>query len=212
LYTDPHAKPGTAQPRKFMFERSFDDASVVHRTPERKPVLMKPEQIDALRKEGFDAGFEAGKSAGKEEQTVQLNALLAIIDQNMSALMQKLDALAREQEMHARQLVLSVAKKILPDFAARHGLAEIDALLGETIREMAREPRLVVRISEDQFDAVNERVQEIAKQRAYPGKVIVLADPEVVSGDCRVEWADGGIERNTQATWRAVENTIHPVT
>jgi flagellar assembly protein FliH len=75
---------------------------------------------------------------------------------------------------------------------------------------MAREPRLVVRVHEDQFDAVNERVQEIATQRAYAGKVIVLADPDTVPGDCRVEWADGGIERNTAAVWSAVEQTVHP--
>jgi flagellar assembly protein FliH len=75
---------------------------------------------------------------------------------------------------------------------------------------MAREPRLVVRVNEAQFDTVNERVQAIATDRAYAGKVIVLADAEVVPGDCRVEWADGGIERNTEATWRAVEQTIIP--
>jgi flagellar assembly protein FliH len=196
--------------RKFLFERSFDDASIIQRAVERKPVLMKPEQMDALRQEGYDAGFEAGKIAETEAQAVHLAAVLSAVDNNLSNLIQKMDSLVREQDTHARLLVLAVAKKLLPDFAARNGMQEIEALLSDTIREMAREPRLVVRIHEDQFDAVNERVQAIAVQRAYSGKVIVLADAEVLSGDCRIEWADGGIERNTQSTWRAVEQTIHP--
>jgi flagellar assembly protein FliH len=208
LYTDPQ-KAGEA-PRKFMFDRSFDDATVVHRAQERKPVLMKPEQIDALRKEGFDAGFDAGKQADKDEQMVRLSLLMTLIEENITAVVARLDQMAREQEVNARHLVLAIAKKLLPTFTAQNGMQEIEALLAETLREMVREPRLVVRVHEGQFDIINERIQAIAVQRAYPGKVIVLADDDVAAGDCRVEWADGGVERNTQATWRAVEQTIIP--
>jgi len=121
-----------------------------------------------------------------------------------------LATIVREQDTQTRQLVLAIAKKILPDFTAKNGLQEIEALLGDTIRDMAREPRLVVRVHENIFDTVNERVQALATQRAYPGKVIVLADPEVASGDCRVEWADGGVERSTQSTWNKIQETILP--
>jgi len=196
--------------RKFMFDRSFDDASIIHRAQERKPVMMKPEQVDALKQESHDEGFAAGKIAGRDEQTAQLAAVLLNVENNIAVLIDSLASLSREQNAQTRQLVLSIAKKILPDFTARNGLQEIEALLGDTIREMAREPRLVVRVHETQFDAVNERVQAIATQRAYSGKVIVLADAEIANGDCRVEWADGGVERNTQSTWNAVEQTVLP--
>ena len=105
---------------------------------------------------------------------------------------------------------MAIAKKILPEFAARNGLSEIEGLLTETIREMAREPRLVVRVAEAQFDAIDERVQAIATQLAYAGKMIVLADATVAAGDCRIEWADGGVERDTQATLDTIEQTILP--
>jgi flagellar assembly protein FliH len=204
-------KPGADTPvRKFMFERSFDDAAIVHRAQERKPVLMKPEQIDALKKEANDAGFEAGKIAGKEDQTARLDAILAKVDKNLTVLIGHMDALAQEQEAHTRQLALAIVKKILPTFTARAGLQEVEELLSSTIREMAREPRLVVRVHEAEFDAVNERVQAIALQRAYSGKAIVLADAEVAAGDCRIEWADGGIERNAQSTMDSVEQTLLP--
>jgi flagellar assembly protein FliH len=206
LSTETHPEPV----RKFMFDRSFDDASIIHRAQERKPVLMKPEQVDALKKECYDNGFEAGKVTGQNEQIIQLDELMLRVEQNILRLVDNLANIVREQDTQTRQLVLAIAKKILPDFTAKNGLQEIEALLGDTIRDMAREPRLVVRVHENMFDTVNERVQALATQRAYPGKVIVLADSEVASGDCRVEWADGGVERNTQSTWNKIQETILP--
>jgi flagellar assembly protein FliH len=193
-----------------MFERSFDNADVVNRVPERKPVLMKPEQIDALKKESYDAGFAAGKTTGKEEQIAQQTAVLSKINQNTADLIKKIDVIAREQEEQTRRMALAIAKKILPAFTAQNGLQEIEVLVTETLREMAREPRLVVRVSESEFDVLNEKIQAIATQRAFPGKIVILADADVASGDCRIEWADGGIERNTSATTDSIEQTLLP--
>jgi len=204
------APPPVAGVRKFMFDHSFDDATVVHRSPERKPILMKQEQIDALKKESYDAGFEAGKAAGHEAQAAQLASILSIIGNNIVASTQNLEALNAEQNAQTRQLVLAIAKKILPEFAARNGVSEIEALLTSTIREMAREPRLVVRVAETQFETIDERIQSITAQLAYAGKVIVLADDTVAAGDCRIEWADGGVERNAQSTLDTIEKTILP--
>lgn len=200
----------SAPARKFMFDQSFDDAIDVHRAPERRPVLLSPDQLDALKKEAYDSGVEAGKKAGKEEQLSQQNAVLAKIDQNLSGLVKGLATIAHEQENQARRLALAIAKKILPHFTEQNGTQEIEALVGETLREMAREPRLVIRVSEPQFDALNEKIQALATAKAFSGKVVILADAAVAGGDCRIEWADGGIERNTNATLETIEQTVLP--
>lgn len=208
------AKNGDPAPdapmRKYLFDRSFDDIAAAQRAQERKPVLMKPEQIDALKTEAHDKGFAMGKDAGRDEQTAKLTAVMATVGKNVEGLMKGIDALIAEQETHTRKLVLSIAKKILPDFTARHGLQEIEALLDGAVRDMSREPRLVVRVHETQAEAVTAQVEAIATQRAYTGKVVVLADAGVAAGDCRIEWADGGIERNTQTTMDAIEQTVLP--
>ncbi|MFA5040235.1 MAG: FliH/SctL family protein [Bdellovibrionales bacterium] len=196
--------------RKYMFDLSFDDATEVHRAPERKPVVMKPEQIDALKKESYDAGYYAGTKDGKEAQVAEQSAILNRIDQNVSALIKNMDAVTQEQENQIRRLALSIAKKILPAFTSQNGLQEIEALVSDTIRQMGREPRLVVRVHEGEFDALNEKIQAIATQRAFAGKIVILADAEVASGDCRIEWADGGIERNTPVTEKSIEQTLLP--
>lgn len=197
--------------RKFMFDRSFD-GSISANAPERArgPVTLKPEQVDALKKDAYDIGFAAGQKAGVEEHDLYVRTALAHIDAQMNTLVEGLSAAQKDQEAQLRHTILAIARKLLPNLAERHGLEEVQAMLTDVIAEMVHEPRLVVRIHETDFDAINTKIHEITVQKAYAGKVVVLADAEIARGDCRVEWADGGIERNAKATWQAIEETIAP--
>jgi flagellar assembly protein FliH len=33
----------------------------------------------------------------------------------------------------------------------------------------------------------------MAKQGGFAGQLVILAEPDVATGDCKIEWADGGI-------------------
>ena len=39
-------------------------------------------------------------------------------------------------------------------------------------------------------------------------RLVVLAEPEIAPGDCRIEWADGGIRRESAATEQAIEEAV----
>jgi len=49
-----------------------------------------------------------------------------------------------------------------------------------------------------------DQIQEIAQQRGFEGRLVVLAEPDLAPGDCRIEWADGGRVRERAA----IEATI----
>ena len=38
-------------------------------------------------------------------------------------------------------------------------------------------------------------IDDIARAHGFPG-LVVLGEPSVAVGDCRIEWADGGINRD----------------
>ncbi|MFY9288563.1 MAG: FliH/SctL family protein [Alphaproteobacteria bacterium] len=201
----------TPSHRKFMFDRSFDGLTAAQRGPApRAPVTLKPEQVDALKKEAYDAGYIAGQKAAAEQHAQGIQLSLNQLDSKISHLLQNFQDVQKEQDVQMRAAVLAIAKKLLPDLTAKHGLTEIQALLNDAIAEMVHEPRLVVRIHESEFDAVNTKIHEITVQKAYAGKVVVLADAEIAQGDCRVEWADGGIERNVQDSWQTIEQVVAP--
>ena len=37
---------------------------------------------------------------------------------------------------------------------------------------------------------------------------MVVAEPEIALGDCRIEWADGGVVRDSAKTDRAIGNAV----
>ncbi len=195
--------------QKFMFDRTFE-ADATARPAERKPVTLKPDQYDALKKESFDQGFADGHAAGLNEIARQVAATLALIDQRVIQLMDGMAAWNADQDAKTRQLVIVIARRIMPVFAAQNGLDEITAMLNDVMAEMVHEPRFVVRVDASQFDAINAKITEISQQKAYAGKVIVLADPAIACGDCRVEWADGGLERKVATTLDDVAAIITP--
>ncbi len=198
--------------RKFMFDRTFDPSAAHYRAPERKPVTLKPEQYDALKKESFDAGYAEGRKAGADAQGQQLIALFTRIDERIGHMIDSMAELRVRQDADMRQLAIAMTRKLLPNFTAKYGIEEIQATLNDAIAEMVHEPRMVVRVHADQFDVIQGKIAEITQQKAYSGKVVVLSDPEIAAGDCRVEWADGGIERKTEATLNTMAGLVAPET
>ena len=58
------------------------------------------------------------------------------------------------------------------------------------------------------LDDAREKLTEIARTRGFEGRLVVLADPDVAKGDCRIEWADGGLERNQAAIDLAITQAV----
>jgi Flagellar assembly protein FliH. len=51
----------------------------------------------------------------------------------------------------------------------------------------------VVRINDSLYEAAREKIERQAAQSGFEGRLVILAEPEIATGDCRIEWADGGV-------------------
>jgi flagellar assembly protein FliH len=51
----------------------------------------------------------------------------------------------------------------------------------------------VVRINEALYENARERIERLASQSGFEGRLVLLAEPDIATGDCRIEWADGGV-------------------
>lgn len=54
-------------------------------------------------------------------------------------------------------------------------------------------PHLVLRINDSLYEAAHDKIEKLAKQSGFEGRLVILAEPEIETGDCRIEWADGGV-------------------
>ena len=46
------------------------------------------------------------------------------------------------------------------------------------------------------------------RSRDLDTRLIVLAEPEIQVGDCRIEWADGGVNRDRSATEAVIDEAV----
>src|SRR3974390_804049 len=96
-------------------------------------------------------------------------------------------------ETEAVDVAIAVARKLCSELIAREPLGEITALVSDCFAQLVSTPHLVVRINDSLYEAAHEQIDRLAKQSGFAGRLVILAEPEIETGDCRIEWADGGV-------------------
>ncbi len=201
---DPRAKPAKPAPAK--------DAKPA---PPPEPTYTAKELAQAKSqafKEGEKAGRDAGQKAGRAEAEKQAAARLAQaldrIAKGVTSLVRERDALNDMRRAQPLALAMVIVKKLMPTLAERHGVAEIEALVTTCLADLIDEPRLAIRVPTAGADELRERIEATPEAAGFAGRLVVRADGTLGPADCRVEWADGGAERNTDQLIAEIERVI----
>ncbi len=193
---------------KFLFDMPFEAAEDDVFGPDGQPVRKA---IEAARAEGFAAGKQAGADESRrslEQQTVQaLDAISLRLGTLCQAQIDAADRQARETVETATVIV----RKLFPQLASSHGLAEIEALVRECLERLREEPRIVIRVADQLLDDIESRIGALATRCGFDGKIVFLAQEELEPSDVRIEWADGGAERDSKHLWRTIDEVINQV-
>ena len=56
--------------------------------------------------------------------------------------------------------------------------------------------------------SAREQLDDIVQRCGLNSRLVVLAEPDIAPGDCRIEWADGGITRDSAATAAAIDDAV----
>ena len=203
-----------AATRKFLFETDFTKAEVRAENGEMRPVTAKPlvqmteEELAALKAEAFSQG----RAQGAEEARLGAETLaaqsLARIEERLKTAMTELDMAKDAISRDAVQAAIFTVRKIAPGFAKNANLAEIEALVASCLGSVLDEPRVVVRVHDSLLDILKDRVADLAERAGFGGRVVLIADDNLNAADCRVEWADGGAERDTEWLWSQIEGVV----
>lgn len=202
------ATPPPAQ--KFLFNRSFDSQAEPAKAREAAPPpAYSQSDLDAAVAAARAAGQAEGEQSAQQTQQAQLIALAGQIEKQIGKLLDQSAARQTGQQADIADIALAVARKIVPEAVADHALAGIAAMVAQVCREMAREPRLVVRVHDSLLDPLKHQLDALTAREAYNGKVVLLADDALLPGDCKIEWADGGIERDTAVIWQQIDQAVN---
>ncbi len=194
-----------AAPAKFLFDQDFAPNAEV------KPTVALVAH-EAKLKEAETAGYRRGYAAAKAE-------IIAEAEQRSAAALQrvagKLEEVARglsgveaRLETEAVDVAVAVAKKLAAALIQREPLAEIAALATDCFRNLVAAPHVVVRVSEAQQATVAKPIEDLVRARGLNAHLVVLAEPGIQIGDCRIEWADGGVNRDRAAIEATIDEAV----
>ncbi len=199
--------------KKFLFDTAFDNASTFEEEERQK----EPEvEVTTFSQADVDAAREQGVTAGKEEGIREAaNTTEHRIMESLTALVGRLSDLFRSQEevntntaRNAITVAAAIARKVLPDLNRRNALGEVERLVEMAMEKMLEDSRVVVRVNPELRDPLAERIDGQTAGTAAEGRVTVSGDADLAVGDCRIEWSDGGAERNTAAMWKDIDAII----
>jgi flagellar assembly protein FliH len=119
-----------------------------------------------------------------------------------------LSAIEARLEAESVEVAIAAARKLAPELIAAEPFGEIAALAAGCFRQLVAAPHVVVRIAEAIYEGAHARLEQIARLHGFEGRLVVLAEPGMALGDCRVEWADGGLSRDRAATEAAIGEAV----
>ena len=180
-----------AAPAKFLFDTDFSAPD------RRREKLATPaeiaQKIATAEARAYRDGFDAAKREAKAESDRRAALALEEIGIAIQAIATRFSGIETRMETEAVDVAVAVARKLCSELIASEPMGEITSLVAECFSHLVSTPHLVVRINDSLYEGARERIEKLAAQSGFQGRLVILAEPDIETGDCRIEWADGGV-------------------
>jgi flagellar assembly protein FliH len=192
-------------PTKFLFDVDFAGSA------ERKQTIALTEhalKVAEAEKAAQQRGYADAQRDAKIEADRRIAAALDRIAKGIAETNSKLAAIETRLECEAVEVAVAVARKLAPTLVDREPFAEISALASDCFRQLVASPHIAVRVGDGLYAAAREKLEDIVRARGFEGRLVVLAESDIGPGDCRIEWADGGINRDSARVDAAIGEAV----
>jgi len=180
-----------AQPAKFLFDTDF---SAPERQRERPATTAEiAQKIAVAEAQAYRNGYDAAQREARVEADRRMASALEEIKIHLQGIALRVSGVEARMETEAVEVAIAVARKLCSALIAAEPLGEITGLVKDCFAHLVATPHLVVRINDSLYESAHERIEKLAKQSGFEGRLVILAEPDIPTGDCRIEWADGGV-------------------
>jgi flagellar assembly protein FliH len=180
-----------AAPAKFLFDMDFSAPDKARERPATAAEIAQ--KVAAAEARAYRDGFDAAQREAKAESDRRAALALEEIGIAVQAIASRFSGIEARMETEAVDVAVAVARKLCSELIAGEPLGEITGLVRDCFSHLVSTPHLVVRINESLYEAARERIERLAKRSGFEGRLVILAEPEIPTGDCKIEWADGGV-------------------
>jgi len=177
-------------PAKFLFDVDFS-------APDKKDKPVTPAEIAAKIAEAEARAYRAGYDAAQHEAKVESDRRAALALEEIAIAIKgiaaRINGIENRMETEAVDVAVAVARKLCAELIVREPLGEITALVSDCFSHLVSTPHLVVRINDSLYEGARAQIERLAAHAGFEGRLVILAEPAIATGDCRIEWADGGV-------------------
>jgi flagellar assembly protein FliH len=185
----------------------FDVDFAAGADPARRTIT--PSAHEAALADARAIAYRDGAAAAVAEAERRTAAALERVAGTLEELAGKLAAIEARLEAEAVEVAVAVARKLAPELIAREPFAEIAALARGCFAHLVAAPHVVVRVSDTLHAHACEQLEATARTHGFEGRLVVLAESDIAPGDCRIEWADGGVVRERALTEAAIMDAVN---
>ena len=180
-----------AAPAKFLFDMDFSAPDKLRERPATPAEITQ--KIAEAEARAYRAGYDAAQREARAESDRRAALALEEIGIAIKGIAQRFSGIEVRMETEAVNVAVAVARKLCSELVSREPLGEITALVADCFSHLVSTPHLVVRINEQLYEGAREGIERLASHSGFAGRLVILAEPDIATGDCRIEWADGGV-------------------
>lgn len=201
-----------AEPAKYLFDRNLKIAAPMAETPEmivERQLRQEFEQeLVKVRKSEYDRGFRHGLAEAQSSTEVELAKAVAQLVEASGWILDTLDEECSAIRSHGVDVAIAASRCLASGLIEREPAAQIETLFAQCLEHLGDAPHIAVTVHDSLAEMLQDRIATLSAQQGFAGKIIVLGDPETERGDCRIEWADGGIARNFKSLNAEIEKVV----
>jgi flagellar assembly protein FliH len=179
--------------------------------PPPPPPTFSEEELTLAREQAFEQGRQTGLQEAAQTLEQMVGMALATAAHHLQALGAAQAAEAETMAQEAAAVAVTILKKLHPDLARRYGVSEIENAVMDCLSHLDRLPKVTVKVAPALVDEMKEKTKSLAAQASFDGKLVFVGDEGLAPGDCRVEWGDGGAERDQGAVWAQIDQAVEAV-
>lgn len=178
-----------AAPAKFLFDMDFSDKARERQATPSEIV----QKIASAEARAYRDGYEAAQREARAESERRTVLALEEIGIGIKGIAARFSGIEGRMETEAVDVAVAVARKLCSALIAAEPLGEVTGLVGDCFSQLVSTPHLVIRINDALYEAARDQIERLAKQSGFEGRLVILAEPGIDTGDCKIEWADGGV-------------------
>jgi len=202
-----------AEAVKYLFDRAFESTAKGAGSNTTTAARLMQEEWERKMADACCTAYEEGRAEGEAEARKgieletrdQVGALLNCAEQLLSNVKQECEDIRKEAILLASTAANVLAKELI----ARMPAANLERVFTEALEHAGDAPHIAVTVNDALVESIQKKISAIAAERGFTGKIIVLGDPETKSGDCCLQWADGGISVDFEKTSAAIVQIVN---